>query len=422
MNKLNFKRVLILGKGISGDGAAKALDVLGIDYDVIEDDQLDEKLSANDYDVIVISPGLAKTHPVYIKANGIKIMSEIELGYLICDKPIIAVTGTNGKTTTVRMIGKMLGNRACVTGNVGRSFALDATLDYDAYVVEVSSFQLESVHDFKPNVAIITNLAPDHIDRHGSFTEYVNVKLGIAKNMTASDTLILNSADIVSNFVGFNPKCRVCYFNTRGKVNGAYALGKKLYCYDSPVCRRDELKLRGEHNEANALAAILGATIMGAKQCDIVNACHTFCADPHRLEYVDSVRGVAFYDDSKGTNISATMQAMRSMPGEFALIVGGRAKGYEFDELFCHRPSTLKNAYVIGECTPSVLAAAERHAFKNIRAVKTLERATIEAYHSGADSVLLSPATAGFDMFRDYRERGEAFCAVVRSIKQSESI
>ncbi len=425
MRKLNARRALVLGKGVSGKGAAEALSIAGTEYRICDETDFDTVFS-DDYDLIVVSPSVEKNHRVFAlsRETGAEVIGEIELGWRLCDKPVIAVTGTNGKTTVASLIGHILGKSAdtCVTGNIGRSFALDAASEHDAYVVEASSFQLENVSRFAPHIAVITNITGDHLDRHGSFENYAAAKLRIAQGGSAADYLALSADSVpVSVLENFFPERKVVYFSVKGRVNGAYALGDKLYWYDEFICRRNDVAMLGIHNLENALAAIAAAKLYGIGDRDITESLKEFQTGRHRMEYVGCVRGVAFYNDSKGTNVDATVKAMRSMPSTFSLIAGGSDKGYEYDELCLSAPPGLKKLCVIGETSGKIMEAAERRGFTNVVRCPSLACAVSEAYHSGADSVLLSPASASFDMFENYKRRGEAFVAIVEEIIKSET-
>lgn len=425
MRGLNCKKVLIIGKGISGSGAARALRKTGINCVLCDEEDFD-KVFSPDFDLIVVSPSVPRAHRVFplADASGAEVISEIELGYRLCDKPIIAVTGTNGKTTVAKLIGNIFSRskKTCVTGNVGRSFAADATENNDVFVTEVSSFQLENVHFFAPDIAVVTNITPDHLDRHNSFEEYARTKLKIAENMNREDCLVLSATDITTEILaGFSPNCNVVYTCVGGRVNGAYTLGDKFYWFDECICPRNQMAMRGVHNEANALSAIAAAKIAGIGNEDIIAALGEFRPDDHRVQYVDSIMGTAFYDDSKGTNTAACIKAMLSMPSSFCLIAGGSDKGYEFDEIFQSAPPNLKKVCALGETADKILRAAKRNNFKNTVKCLTLTEAVIEAYHSDVDAVLLSPAAASFDMFENYAARGNAFVAIVKELKKSET-
>ncbi len=419
-----MEKVLIYGKGISGLGAMESLKSRGT-CALICDDTDFEKLKNEDYSLAVISPGIDFNHDVYRWANEREIpaISELELGYMLCHKPIIAVTGTNGKTTTVEMLGKMFRNRkAEVCGNIGSAFSsVSVKNESEIYIVETSSFQLEKTFRFRPKVAVITNITPDHIDRHGSMQNYVNAKLKIAQNQNKEDYLVLSADDISVEYLkGFQPQSTVIYTSIKERVKGAYLNNDKIYYMDEVICSVNRIRASGLHNISNALSAIAVAKIFGVSNGEIVDALSSYSPAKHRLSYVGSIRGVAFYNDSKGTNVSATIKAMESMPSSFCLILGGKDKGYEFDEIFEKKIKNLKKVFVLGECSDKIYKTAKRYNFTRIEKCESLDKAVIEAYHEKQDAVLLSPATASFDMFKNYKERGERFEEIVKGLKRVE--
>lgn len=367
MRKLTVNKCLVLGEGISGRGAYEALKKQGVNTTLCNEDNLDE-MAKKGFDLAVISPSVPKNHRIFnlAREKSAMVIGEVELGSMLCTKPFVAVTGTNGKTTTVELIGKMLsGKNACVTGNIGRSFALDATFNYDCFVVETSSFQLETIVDFKPKVAVITNISADHLDRHGTIENYAKTKLRIAENQTESDFTLLSADDINCELLdGFEPKSEVFFISTEKPVKGAYMLGDKLYLLSKPFCRIRDVRLTGIHNIKNALFASLSAYLMGATIEEIKRALGSFKTGEHRLKYLTSIKGVAFYDDSKGTNVSATIAGMQSMSSSFCLIAGGSDKGYEYDELFIKAPKSLIKVCAIGETAEKIINAGERNGFQ----------------------------------------------------------
>lgn len=419
----DVKRAVVLGKGVSGTGAYEALRIAGVECALVGEDELGG--AAEGADLIVVSPSVPRSHRVFSLAReyGAEVIGETELGFRLCSGKVVAVTGTNGKTTTAKLIGKILSATCdvCVTGNVGRSFALDATDGHEVYVVEMSSFQLENVRLFAPDVAVITSIAEDHLDRHGSMENYVAAKLAVARAQTSRDALVLNADDIPAEYLaGFTPPGNVVYVSCRGKVNGAYKLGERFYWFDEPICFRSDLKMHGLHNEENALAAIAAAKLMGARNGDIVRALGEFEPDDHRIHRVATVRGVTFYDDSKGTNVDASIKAVRSMPSSVALIAGGSDKGCGFTELFTELKRVGAVAFVTGATAKRMLADAESCGFTAVKECGSLSEAVRLAYESGAENVLLSPATASFDAYSSYEARGEAFAAAVRELAESE--
>lgn len=425
MRKIVAKNALVYGKGISGTGAKAALEKCGVNCTICDDTDFEEKFIGQ-YDLIVVSPSIPRSHKIFKIAaeTDTEILGEIELGARICDKPLIAVTGTNGKTTVTELIGRALGysRDACVAGNVGRSFALDATFDHEIYVCETSSFQLETVSTFAPHIAIVTNITEDHLDRHGSFENYSRLKMRIAAAQTPADYLILNVDAIPECALkDFHPRSDVLYTSMQTPVRGAYVLKDKFYWFDEPIAKINRMKMIGLHNAENALSMIAAAKLFDISNADIVRALEEFEPDEYRIAYSGCARGVAFYNDSKGTNVAATKMAMRAMPSSYTLIAGGYDKGFGYEELFENADERLTKVCAIGQTRNSVADAAARHGVKAI-VCGTLSEAIIEAYHSGADNVLFSPATSSFDTFKDYLDRGAAFDKIVGEIIKSEKI
>ena len=415
---------LILGRGISGQGAKEALSILGLKAIICDESDFREEILQNT-DALIVSPSIPKEHNAIQLANknNIEVISEIELGARICKKPFIAVTGTNGKTTVTSLIAQMLQpSKVIATGNIGRSFALDALDEkYDSFVVETSSFQLEHTNTFCPKVALITNLACDHLDRHKSIESYIKAKLHIADKQTNNDYLILSADDIPCEMLtNFYPNSNVLFYSANGKVNGAYINKNKIYVLDKVIATVDDIAMNGAHNIKNALGACLASYILGADVRQIKKTLNTFRCDQHRLKFVTNVKGVAFYNDSKGTNVSATRVALESMSSSTCLIAGGSDKGYEYDELFCFAPPSLEKVCAIGETAQKIVDAGIRNGFSKIVVCKNLCQATIEAYRSGVDNVLLSPASASFDMYSSYAQRGEDFERMVMELKEIE--
>lgn len=425
MRKIKAEKVLVYGKGTSGIGAKNALIKCGVNCMICDDHDFDETFTG-DYDLIVVSPSIVLDHKIFgiAKEIGAEIIGEIELGGRICDKPLIAVTGTNGKTTVTELTGMVFGysRDACVTGNVGRSFALDATCDHDVYVCEMSSFQLETIKSFSPHIAIVTNITEDHLDRHGRFENYARIKMRIAAAQSPSDYLVLNADGIPQCALeDFHPQSDVFYTSIKMSVRGAYLSGDKFYWLDEPICKINRMKMMGLHNAENALSMIAAAKLSGIRNTDIVRALEEFEPDEYRIAYSGCVRGVAFYNDSKGTNVAATIMAMRAMPSSYILIAGGFDKGCAVDGLFENTDDRLVGVCAIGQTKFAVEEAAARKGIKTT-VCGSLSEAVVEAYHSGADNVLFSPATSSFDMFEDYRARGAAFDKIVGEIIKSEKI
>ena len=424
------RKVLILGYGISGKGAEHALLACGATSRVVDESIekiIFDKAFVSGFDLIVTSPSVPHTHPIYRMAAAldIEIYSEVELGARLFSGKLIGITGTNGKTTTAALIGKIFKYakiRTSVCGNIGISFASAAVFDnFDVAVVELSSFQLETVSSLKPDIAIITNITPDHLDRHVTFEAYASAKRNIAKNQTQEDTLILSQDDIpLSALTGFRPNANVLYVSTRGKVQGAYLLNGTVYYFDEPIIKRSAIRLSGAHNVANCLFAVCAAKLCGIPNQVITAVLSEFRPEDHRIQLVDRIKGKNFYNDSKGTNIGATLAAVRAMEGSVALILGGKDKGYEFDALIEQLPKSVKHIFAIGETAEKICSAAYRNNFHEIETKADLRGAVLAAFMSEADNVLLSPACSSFDMFNDYADRGRNFEKIVQEISEND--
>lgn len=419
------KKILILGKGISGLGACEILKRRGA-YPVVCDKNDFDIALKDKYDLIVVSPSIPLNHEVflYAKSTNTEIVGEIELGYRLTEKPIVAITGTNGKTTVTDMATHLLSAKysACACGNIGVSFSLATDDPYEIYVVETSSFQLETVVNFAPKVAVVTNLAPDHIDRHGSYNEYIKQKSNIAKNLTNNDYLILSYDDIaVDDLRYFDHNGKTVFVSIREKVNGAYCSGNKIFWYDEFICNVDRISLRYDHNVTNALFAIAVAKIFGIENSSIKKRLGEFVLRDHRLSIIDKICGVTFYNDSKATNVSACVSAMKSMVEPYCLILGGSDKGYDFDEIFINADMKMVAIVAVGETADKISATAKKYGFL-VTICASLKSAVVAAYKTGAKSVLFSPACASFDMYNSYSERGNDFISAVRELKKSEKI
>lgn len=399
------KRVFVLGNGISGVGAKTALKECGA---VICDNLSD------DLDLIVVSPGVPTDNEIFgfAEYNKIRIIGELELGYELCHSPVIAVTGTNGKTTVTSLIGDILregGYKPLVCGNIGVSFSAAAIKEsYDIAVTEVSSFQLETIDKFKPFIAIITNITPDHLDRHKTFERYVEIKKKITVNQTESDYLIVPKELIYPTLASLI---------TFGEDADCRAEKDGIYLFDKKLVSAEDIKPRGRHNLLNIMCAASACTLAGVGEEAIGRALKNYSLPPHRIEFIAEKKGVKFFDDSKGTNIGAVLCAAQAMSGDTCLILCGSDKGYEFDELFVKLPDNVKGAVTFGCIAPKIVAAARRTCFKGeVVRVNNMSEAVKAAFESGAQNVLLSPATASFDMYSGYAQRGEDFAREVEKL------
>ncbi|TMM34695.1 MAG: UDP-N-acetylmuramoyl-L-alanine--D-glutamate ligase [Actinobacteria bacterium] len=392
MNRLP-ERVLVLGLARSGFAAAAALERRGVEV-VRADRELgnDEDIGLLDgVELLVKSPGVPAEAPLVAAARerGIPVWSEIELASRLLPNPILGVTGTNGKTTTAEWLGFILG--APVAGNVGRALSeLDGEVDPDQLVVvELSSFQLEDVHEFRPRIAVLLNLEPDHLDRHGSFDAYQAAKLRIFENQAEDDTAVVprDLAHLV-----------------RGR--------RVEFAADDPLPA--EPSLRGLHNRENAAAATAAARAAGATDEQIAEGLRDFTGVAHRLELVGERRGVTYVNDSKATNVAATLRALAAYEDEpVRLILGGSRKGEDFAALAAALGPNVHAVYVIGE-TADELARAIPDTIRARDLETAVERAATAA--QPGEVVLLSPGCASYDQFRDFEERGEEFRRLVENL------
>ena len=425
----DVRTLLILGQGESGIAAAALAKEIGIKYIIFD---LSES-TVDNINLAVISPGISiySEMAVKLKRHGVPVISELEFAYLCCAAPVIAVTGTNGKSTVTSLIGAITqssGLNAYVLGNIGVALSRKAAqmTAADTAVVEVSSFQLEGCRRFKPRVAVLLNITSDHLDRHRTMQEYVNTKYRIFANQTQTDFAVLNADDELISKTAISFDSQKYYFSLHKRVRGCYAMcGKIYFCgnidgvQDSFICDVSDVKLVGEHNLYNALAAITACLLYGVSKENIVKTLREFSGIRHRLEFVRELDGVKYYNDSKGTNIDSTLKAALSMKGDTTLILGGSDKGYEYDALFNGLPPQITKAVVTGQTKRKIINAAERCGFKPLYECGTFKNAVLKAREITpfGGSVLLSPACASFDMFRNFEQRGDTFVEIVQDFK-----
>lgn len=449
-------KAIVLGAGLSGIAASKLLikkdvEVLLFDnnpeisvdvikksiygktkFNVVLENISDEELQ--DISLCVLSPGFPKVNMVYqrIKKKRIPIISEIELGYLYSEGDMCAITGSNGKTTTVELTGSILrkayGEKVNVVGNVGIPYSekVLAEKKNSKYVVECSSFQLEDIIKFKPHVAAILNFSPDHLDRYTSYTEYINAKLNIAINMDSNDILVLNYEDQILRELVLHKnmfKCKTVFFSSkRTLTEGFYLFNDAIFYKDKDktikLVKVDELKLIGNHNYENVMAAMTISYYMGVSFVDIVDACKEFIGLPHRVEFVREKNGVKYYNDSKGTNPDAAIKAIDAMKGKILLIAGGRDKGMDYGDFIMKVKEKVRYLILIGEAKKKIAHKAMDLNYNNVIFADTLDEAVdiANSYSNVGDNVLLSPACASFDMFKSYEDRGDKFKEKVNSL------
>lgn len=379
--------------------------------------------------LIVLSPGVPHTSEVVraTRRAGIPVIGELELAAQHISEPIVAVTGTNGKTTTTELVARMLeqsGFDVFVGGNIGNPLInyVNEREAKDLLVVEVSSFQLDTMRTFKPKVGVLLNVTEDHLDRYDDFAQYVESKGRIFENQTYRDYAVLNKNDVSAEILGSKIHSQILYFNAEeSRENGAWLEGRRLH-YRLPGQGVDTLdfssiKLPGKHNLENAAAASLAGLLMGASPSGITDTLQTFTGLHHRLEYVATIDGIDYYDDSKGTNVDAVARALESFDAPVVLIMGGRDKGGDYAVLADLIRTRVKSLIVLGEAQHAILDALSP--FTQTQKADSLPHA-VQAARAAAgfgDVVLLSPGCSSFDMFTDYAHRGEVFCEAVRELQ-----
>jgi UDP-N-acetylmuramoylalanine--D-glutamate ligase len=447
--KLQDARVTVLGMARSGLAAARLLQHEGAHVtlaDARADAARPEVLAGldsrrlsikvgNGYetsltsaDLVVISPGV----PFRLEAlddarrRGVRVVGELELAFWSLKAPVLAVTGTNGKSTTVTLTGLMLhesGKRAFVGGNLGTPLSQAALAGpFDYVVAEVSSFQLETVGQFHPWVAALLNITPDHLDRYQSMDEYAAMKARIFENQGEEDFAVFNLDDNRTARLQAQSRARTLTFSCLRSIGGegAWIEGDRLMTRiggrREEVCRRQDLRLIGLHNLGNAMAALIIGLICGCSLDGIRRVLRSFPGLEHALEVVRDRAGVRFVNDSKGTNVDATIKALESLDRPIVLIAGGRDKGGDFKKLAVPVLERVKQLILIGEAAPCIAAAMDT--FAGVSRAGSLEEAVDMASRTAVpgDVVLLSPACASFDMFADYQDRGRQFKALVNAL------
>jgi len=376
-----------------------------------------------DAEEIVVSPGVPlDIEPLAAaRASRVPVISEIELAFRYLQGEVVAITGSNGKTTTTTLIGEVLkagGRHVQVGGNIGVAIAgLVATSTVQTInVVEVSSFQLDAIRTFKPNVGVLLNITPDHLDRYSGFEAYRASKFRLFENQTSQDIAVLN-ADDPQVFPPLRQlPAPVRLFSRKAKVErGAFQFGSELFLDGSRVMRVDEVRLRGAHNVENVLASMAAASCYSIDSETIATSVRQFKGVEHRIEFVESIRGIDFYNDSKATNVDSAIKAVESFNGNIILILGGKDKGASYAPLVEAMTGRVKHVLLIGAAAAKISGAVGERFPKTL--VKDLPEAVDRALSIGAsgDVVLLSPACASFDMFDNYEHRGRVFKEAVRS-------
>jgi UDP-N-acetylmuramoylalanine--D-glutamate ligase len=443
--ELKGKKVMVLGLARTGIAAARFLAENGAEV-VVSDRrsvaELAREIAAlagvpariqlgredaallDDIDLVIPSPGVPQENPLLREAvrRGIAVLSEIELGYRFIDAPLIAITGTNGKSTTTSLIGAMLkaaGKNAFVGGNIGAPLIGFAGKKWDWGVVEISSFQLEWVEAFRPKIALLLNVTEDHLDRYASFRDYAAAKERIFAAQQNDDVAILNRDDPLVWEMKARIRARVISFGWSPVDDGVYATTDEIVWRRAGREERFALaraKIQGVHNVENLMAAIAAAKAAGVSAAAIESAIETFAGLEHRLEFVREKDGVRYYNDSKGTNVGAVVKSLAGFSAPVILLAGGVDKGGDYAPLAGEIRRTVKKMIVFGAAKDKIRAALG--ALTETVVVDSFETAVREAAASGrpGDVVLLSPACSSFDMFRDYTERGKRFRALVQEL------
>ncbi len=450
------QKVLVAGSGISGISSAKLLLEMGGEVVLYDGNaSLDPETLKKEFEegakvtivlgeltradlsgveMCIISPGISLETPFVqmIDEARIPIWGEIQLAFQCAKGRLAAITGTNGKTTTTALTGEIMKSKfedVYVVGNIGIPYTQVAlqTEDNSVTVAEVSSFQLETIMDFRPDVSAILNITPDHLNRHHTMENYIAIKESITLNQTAKDICVLNYDDPVLREFGSpeneRRKSRVIFFSSRQQLAEGYYLEGDMICYAhngrvSEIVDTRELNLLGRHNYENVMAAIAISSSMGVSIDRIRRVVKEFKAVEHRIEFVLERSGVRYYNDSNGTNPDAAIQAVRAMPGPTLLIAGGYDKESQYDEWIESFGDKVKYLVLIGQTRDKIAECAKAHGFTEIMYAEDMSEAVrvCASYANMGDNVLLSPACASWGMFKNYEERGRIFKECVRNL------
>jgi UDP-N-acetylmuramoylalanine--D-glutamate ligase len=446
------RRVLVVGLGKSGIASALFLADHGarvavsdtkseeelhheipqlLDRGIVVEAGYHNERTFKEQELIVISPGVPFDVPQLEQARqaGIAVIGEVELAARYLQGQIVAITGSNGKTTTTALTGEIIaagGRKTLVGGNIGTpaiSFVESATSD-TWIVLEVSSFQLETIETFHPKIGVVLNVTPDHLDRHHTFENYAAAKARIFENQTPADFAVLNSDDATCAAMAKKAKAQVYWFSRQHPVEpGAFVRGEEIVWHDAgreqTIMPIAEIGLKGAHNLENVLSGVCAGMLARVDPVDIRRAVAAFRAVEHRLEFVATIRGVDYYNDSKATNVDATIKALESFPGGIHLILGGKDKGSDYSVLSPLLQERVKRVYTIGAAAPKIELQIKGAPIVSAGTIDTAVRLAGESAREG-DIVLLAPACASFDQFVSYEHRGRVFKDLVRQIQSRE--
>jgi UDP-N-acetylmuramoylalanine--D-glutamate ligase len=438
------QNIAVLGAGLSGSAAALLLRSEGAQVAVLDSaeeknllkstiDNLraqgvqvtcgtDAQEDSSAYKMAVLSPGIDPASRLVrnFSSRGIDIIGELELGWRFCEKiPIIAVTGTNGKTTTTELLAQMLnacGQQTIACGNIGKPLSEVARekQTYDVLTVEVSSFQLETIRTFHPSISLWLNFAPDHLDRYRSVAEYRAAKLRIFENQTDADVAVVNAIEKIPNI-----RPRTITFSAYAN-GGDFRVSEGVILYrDEPVLRLGDTKLRGLHNIENLMATLAVGMARGLSFGQMVPPLSAYEPQPHRCEFVREINGVAYVNDSKATNLDAVDKALRAQTNPVVLIAGGKDKGFSFDPLRSLVKEKVRSTILIGEMAESVSRSWAGTVKSEIATSLADAVGRAHATATPGEIVLFSPGTSSFDMFKSYADRGDQFRALVRALPEN---
>lgn len=449
------KKFLVAGAGISGLGAVKLLLDRGsfvLLYDSnenLEKEKIKEQFGKEQekleiktgilqkewlqsIEAMIISPGISCEEPFVevVKQEGVPIWSEIELAWQAGKGDVIAITGTNGKTTTTALMGKIMQDyfeSVFVVGNIGIPYTgvVQETKDDSVIVAEISSFQLETIREFHPKITAVLNVTPDHLNRHKTMENYALVKQSISKNQTKDEFCILNYDDKLTRAMGEKITAMPVYFSHKTELEeGVFLREKTIFVHregkEIEVCHIEDLKLLGMHNVENVMAAVAMAVWFGVPVKSVAKSVKEFKAVEHRIEFVDTVNGVDYYNDSKGTNPDAAIKGIQAMKKPTHLIGGGYDKGTPFDDWIQAFDGKVRELVLLGQTAKEIANTAKKYGFHDIVFVDSLEEAVLHCAKNAKEGevVLLSPACASWGMFKNYEERGCQFKEYVKNLKE----
>ncbi len=454
IERYSGKRVLVVGMARSGVAAAKLLHKAGAKV-VINDSKAAEALGdallplngldieyklgcpagecLDGIDAMIISPGIPDTAAFVVKAKelGIYVTGELEMAYQLSSGELVAITGTNGKTTTVSLLGEIFrnaGRTTHVVGNIGYPYSAAGfdSIDSDMFVCEVSSFQMETAETFRPRCGALLNITEDHLNRHGTMENYALTKMRMFQNMTAEDVAVFNGDDpALAPYIPM-VKAQVLLFSRKGEVeNGAFVrdgvIVTRIGGIETDICPAAEVYIPGPHNLENALAASCMAAACGVDAAVIAHTLRTFTGVEHRIEFVRELEGVRYINDSKGTNVDSTIKAIQTMNRPTAIILGGYDKHCDFTPMVKEMLASayIREAVLIGVTADQIERQCRENGYTAIHRAGTLEDAVNQCRSLSSDgwNVLLSPACASFDMFPDYEARGSIFKEIVNDLK-----